>query len=283
MTVAVGTIVAANYVAFARVLAASLREHHPDVPFHVLLADDPDVLPLAAEPYRLLTLQEIGIPDLEDLVTRYDRQQLAIATKPFLLHHLLRQGYERAVFLDADVLVLGDLSPLLHHPAPVTLIPHHLHPLPDAQRELQVLVSGTYNGGVLGVEGSPGARRFLDWWGRRVRQYCHHDRELGVHFDQRWLDLAPSFFECTGTLRDPRIDVAYWNLPERRAVTPALFHFSGFDPARPDSVTRHVPGMTIQELGETAVLFRRYAALLEQAGWRESSRWPYRLGGGSRT
>ncbi|MDX6269800.1 MAG: hypothetical protein QOD28_1023 [Acidobacteriota bacterium] len=39
-SVVVATIVAKNYLSFARVLADSFRRQHPEVPFFVLLTDE---------------------------------------------------------------------------------------------------------------------------------------------------------------------------------------------------------------------------------------------------
>ena len=59
------TIVSANYLAYARVLASSLAEHHPGAPLVVLLVDrvagrfEP-----AVEPFQLLEVEEL--PTLPD-------------------------------------------------------------------------------------------------------------------------------------------------------------------------------------------------------------------------
>jgi hypothetical protein len=87
---AVATIVAKNYVPFARVLAQSFLSYHPDVPFLVLLSDEVDgYFDPGAEPFRLVRQSELGIPDLPRLRVRYDRKQVAVTSKPYLLSHLL--------------------------------------------------------------------------------------------------------------------------------------------------------------------------------------------------
>src|SRR5687767_5320287 len=110
MTTAVGTIVAKNFVPFARVLARSLREHHPAVPFFTVLADRVDAaFAPALEPFEIVTLDELEIPDLHRQCFRYTRQQLSILAKPYLLRHLLKRGFSAAVFLDADILIVDSL------------------------------------------------------------------------------------------------------------------------------------------------------------------------------
>ena len=59
-----GTIVAKPELPYARVLAKSLRRWHPDTPFLVLLADEvDDHFDPAAEPFGLLSLSQLPIPD----------------------------------------------------------------------------------------------------------------------------------------------------------------------------------------------------------------------------
>jgi hypothetical protein len=293
--VAVGTIAAKNFLPAARVLARSLHERHPEVPFFVVLADEVDgCFDPAAETFTLLPLARLGLPDLRRLCFRYTRHQLAAAAKPWLLTHLLDLGFDGALFLDADVLVTGDLSPLLaaarRHA--LVLTPHLTRPPRSddpVARELAILAAGVYNGGCLGCSGSPAARRFLAWAQERLLHHCRNDVAHGLHHDQRWLDLAPGLLDDVCILRDPGCNVAYWNLAERGLEVrdggeiraggqPCRFvHFSGFDAARPQRVTRHARA-GVEELGAAARLFAHYARRLEAAGHGEASRWPYAWG-----
>lgn len=290
--VAVGTVVARNYLPFARVLARSLAAHHPEVPLFVLMADEPGgAFGPEVEPFRTVPLAAVGIPELRRFVFRYTRQQVIVAAKPYLLRWLLDHGFERAVFLDADILVLGDLGPLL---APagarsILLTPHLLSPPvgPDRfARELAVLQAGVYNGGFVAVSGSASARDFLGWWQDRLFRHCQHAVAEGLHYDQRWLDLVPTLFDEVAVIHDPGANVAYWNLPERKVEVRGeavsvdgrpgrFFHFSGFDPDQSEIVTRYSQLVTTADVGEAAPLFARYATLLLEAGWRETRAWPY--------
>jgi hypothetical protein len=282
MSVAVGTIVARNFLPFARVLAASLREHHPAVPFFTVVADRPDAgCAHGSEPFEIVLLDELGISDLRRLCFGYSRQQMSIAMKPHLLDYLLGRGFTSAIFLDADILVLGSLQPLFDATGThaISLTPHLLTPLSGTDRrarDLNILQSGVYNGGFVGVSEHASARRFLAWWADRLHTHCRHDVAQGMHFDQRWLDLVPTLFDDVHIVRDAGCNVAYWNLAERASGVTRFFHFSGFRPENPQMVTRYSNHYTMETVGpETAALFARYVERLRDEGYFESRGRPY--------
>lgn len=289
---AVATIVAKNHISMARVLAASFNEYHPDVPFFVLLADGNDgQFDPADEPFKLLALDDLTIPHPERFRLNYTQQELSYACTPYLLEALLERGYTAAAFLKQESLVLDDLSPVLSEVPrhPITLVPHLLEPLTGedaAARELNILQSGIYNVGFLGVSDSPVARRFLVWWQDRVYRHCRHDVPGGMHFEQRWLDLAPVYFEGTHLVRDPGFNLGHWNLSEREVRVSAggltaggsplrFMRFSGFEPEQPEAVTRYNGRLEMGDIGPAADLFRRYARLLDEAGYQETGLWQY--------
>jgi hypothetical protein len=291
-SLAVGTVVAKRYLSLARVLAESFHHHHPEIPFYVLLADrvdgrfDPE-----AEPFRMLRLQDLAIPDLARFAFRYSQQELMYAATPHLLLHLLDRGYSGAAFLKQESLVVGDLSPVLEllHRHAIVLTPHLLEALSGtsgAARECNILQSGVYNVGFLGVGETPTSRAFLRWWVERLYEYCHHDVPQGMHFEQRWLDLVPAYFEDVHVVRDPGFNVAHWNLPDRKVTVSGdrvtvdghlgrFFRFSGFDPESPDAVTRYNDRLRMSDIGDAAEVFQRYAALLNSAGYDETRTWAY--------
>lgn len=280
--VAVGTIVAKNFLAFARVLGASLRQHHPDIPFFVVLADQVDgVFDPADEPFEVVPIQDLEIDNLRQLSFWYPRSELSISAKPYLLEYLLDRGYTGAVFIDADILILNTLDRLFQASVAhsVVLTPHLVDPLtsPDSvARELNILQCGVYNGGCLGVSSTPAGRRFLGWWKAHLWKHCRHNVAEAFHYDQRWLDLVPMLFDDVHIERDPAYNVAYWNLPERIGSTDVrFFHFSGFEPDKPAVVTRYSSRLAMSEAGSAATLFERYVALLAREGHNTTKHWPY--------
>jgi hypothetical protein len=282
--VAVGTLVTRSHLAFARVLRRSLAAFHPGLRCHVLVVDGSPAVDGAEPGSDTLGLADLDLPDATSFAFRHTRVSAVCAVKPWLLRWLLRRR-EHALYLDADMFVLADLDALLGELArrPLLLTHHLLGPLtgPDAAaRELRILRAGTFNAGLLGVSRSATAEAFLDWWSDRLAGHCRLDIAAGLHYDQRWLDLVPSFFADAAACRDPGVNVAHWNLHERplrlegerllagRAPC-RLFHFSGFDPRCPALLTRHALDPDVGDAAVLAALRARYAALLDAAGHPE--------------
>ena len=293
MGVAAGTIAAKSRLAEARVVATSLREHHPDIPFFVLLTDEVDgYFDPASKLYDFVDLDELELDSIGDLAFRYDRDPLSYALTASFIGHLLDRGFDRVVFLKQESLVTGDLGPLLNllETHPIVLTPHLLAPLAGADaeaRELNVLLSGTYNVGVVGVGAEDEGRRFGVWWHERLLRHCRHAVADGMHFEQRWADLVPGYFERTTVLRDQGVNVAHWNVRERMPDQSAdgqifvgsdpcrLFRFSGYDRSRPEQLSRYVPDLPVDGIADTAKIIARYRAALDAAGHARTSSWPY--------
>jgi hypothetical protein len=281
-----GTIVTGDYLPWARTLARSFAEHHPGVPFTVAVLGDCDRAALRDdEPFECAAPADLGLDGSEYawMAAIYDNFELSCAMKPWLLRRLIADA-DVAMYLDSDILVCGPLTDLARraHSDGIVVCPHLLEPPPDDGRfpnEDTILQSGQLNGGFVAIgRESPD---FLEWWQRRLRREC---RAFGAQnpqrfVDQRWLDLAVNYFDIT-PVRDRGANVAYWNLATRRLVhdgdryrvdgEPLLFmHFSGFDPARPEVLSKHLgPHPRIQPSQNPALarLCAEYCERLALAG-----------------
>jgi glycosyltransferase involved in cell wall biosynthesis len=288
------TIIAKNYLAYARVLCASLRRQHPEAATYVLLVDDVDgFFEPEKESFRLLQLHDLPLPRPRELCFRYDVLELSTAVKPFLLQALFERGHDRLVFLDPDIRAFAPLAAVLSllEDSEMVLTPHLTSPLRDEKHpsEREILMAGVYNLGFLGLAPTPATLRFLEWWADRCEEQCVSEPERGLFVDQRWMDLAPGFLDRVRVLRDPGYNVAYWNLHDRTLAGTAeaplvngeplvFFHFSGLDPLKPGLLSRHqdrYPSVASEPL---ASLVRAYSAEVLAAGHQVSARWPYTHG-----
>ena len=288
------TIIARNYVAHARVLAESFREHHPEGTCSVLVIDDPKgFIDPADEPFELLTIDEIGLPDAAQMAASYDVMELSTAVKPWLLRHLLdRPGVDSVAYLDPDIQVFAPLDEIFRRAREhdVVLTPHFTTPLPrdgGKPSEEDILVAGSYNLGFIALGSGDTARALLDWWSERLEKDCVNEPERGRFVDQRWIDLAPGLWPGIDVLRDTAFNIAYWNLPTRSLEDGddgsyrvdgkplRFFHFSGFDPRHPTKLSKHQTRIHVRDDPALTRICAEYADLLLARGFEEANEWPY--------
>ncbi len=295
---AICTVASKNYLAHVRTLAASVRAHHPDVPFLLLLCDRIDGrFDPVAESFEVLLGEELpNLPAPAQFFFRYDVLEANTALKPFFFEHAMRsRGIERLLFLDPDAWVtspLDDAFALLDR-TPIALTPHITRPIADRARpsELDILRAGVFNLGFLGLRASEPVRELLAWWKTRLLEHGEMDPDRGVHVDQRWMDLAPAFFPDATVALGPRFNVGYWNLQERGARLRArdrewwlgderlaFFHFSGLDPGDPEPISRHQDRFRLDGFPELRPLFDGYVSELRRNGWEDIRSWEYAYG-----
>jgi len=283
------TVIAKNYLAQARVLVRSLRPHHPTVAMHVLIVDETEgYVHEGNEEFAVVRLSDLQLPSEQEFCFRYNILELCTAVRPFLLRYLLRKGYTKLLYLDSDTRAYGPLSEALDilDTSRLALTPHLASPGGAAElpQERQILLSGAYNLGFLGLSLDPQVRAFLDWWADRCEHYCIVDPPNGLFADQRWMDLAPGMMDKVHIFRHHGYNVGHWNLSQRRLhgspLTPLvddvplrLFHFSGFDPSDASTLSRHCP--TTIPVEPLSTIVRQYASELFELGYQTCSSWPY--------
>lgn len=287
------TIVARNYLAQARVLSASFVAHHPGAEFVTLVIDGTETDRTTAGTTGAVCLpSDIGFAEGEwqQMAGVYTVVEFATAVKATFLRHLLDTGAGTVCepggavcFLDPDIVV--------YHPFPevfaaaeragIALTPHVLRPLPRdglEPDERMLMHAGLCNLGFICVADS--ARPFLDWWHERLRLDAVIDLPNALFTDQRWTDWIPTLFGCE-ILRDPGLNVAYWNAHERPLTRAGdgtilaagqplkFFHFSGFHTDQPWCLSTHVvdrPRCRLPDLPIVAELCDGYVNALDHAG-----------------
>lgn len=249
-TIHVFTSAACNYIPKVRALIASLRRHHPDWRVHLALSDEPpNSHDLSAEPFdEIHPVAELGIPHYRGWAFCHRIVELSTAIKPFLLARLLdRPDCGGVIYLDPDTIVFSRLDEVLAvlEQSNIALTPHLVAPETGLagvmDNEIASLKHGVYNLGFAAVAPTDTGRRFAAWWSDRCYHFCRDDIPSGLFTDQRWIDLAPAFFEGVCILRSTRLNVASWNV-STRTVTGTVpeavvvdgeplgfYHFTGFD------------------------------------------------------
>lgn len=152
-----------TYLDRARVLAETIRKHHPDWRLHLLLCDE-EPPGFSWDPHgeiydSIVRSNELKIPDYRRWAFGHNLVEFCTAVKGFMLDRLLANGADAAVYLDPDIALfspLEDVVSLLQHKA-VILTPHvtttetTLEAITD--NEIGSLKHGTYNLGFIAVRG----------------------------------------------------------------------------------------------------------------------------------
>lgn len=298
MKTAVVTIVTKNYIHFGRTLLSSVKAHHPEWDQYLLLVDEiGDEFNPGLEPFKVVTVAQLNLPDYKQFLFRYNAFELTMAMKPYVLDWLFKQGelYDKVIYFDADIYMYGAANELINaldEGNLMVLTPHLTSFLEDGllPGETQILLSGTYNLGCIGLSRHKDAQNFMDWWKRKLEKDCIIDFSMGLFADQKWLDLAPGYFEDVKILRHEGYNVAYWNLAQRlikkqgdkylvNGNTLTFFHFSGFDVSKPNEMSKYQNRFKLDELNRPLrELFEGYSQAVKKAGYEECKKWSYAFG-----
>lgn len=282
------TSICSNYLPKAMALAESVKRHCPDARFVLCLVerDVPSVAAAFPAFDEVILAKDAGWENFDSFMFRHSIVEASTAVKPRFIQHLLEryQSETKFVYLDPDVLVysnLSELESLLDHES-IVLCPHLLQP-GNIDMEISSLAHGSYNLGFLAVARSQNASDFLTWWAERLFLFCYDDKSRGIFTDQKWIDLAPCFYDVK-VLKHHGYDFATWSLlgSDLRTVgdnyvvngDPLRFiHFSGLDSG---TIDKAIGWWLTDKNKETFVtLYREYKQLLVKHGQEVLGKMPW--------
>lgn len=244
------TSITANYLPKARVLANSAKAVMPDAVFHLMLCDElPEHVNWEDEPFdNLLQIKDLELEHPEAWVFGHSVVELCTAVKGVAMETIFeRHGADKVFYFDPDTVIFGRLDELCEalESSSILLTPHQVEPESSVEaildNETASLKYGVFNLGFLGVSNDENGRRFSRWWADRLVRFCRDDRPAGLFTDQKWVNLAPCFFEGICVWRSPAFNVATWNITTREVAGDfdpgftvndeplGFYHFSGFD------------------------------------------------------
>jgi hypothetical protein len=282
------TIVSRNYAAQAATLMESLAAAEPKARRVVVATDGP--IPQLERLAEVIDAREVGAP-YAAMSVYYDALELNTAVKPYVFRKLLTEpGVASATYLDPDIFVFRPLDGVRRGlaEAQLALTPHLTRPLLGSSlpNDQAILQSGSFNLGFCAARAEPKVVDLMSWWADRCEFDCRVDLKNGLFTDQRWMDLSPGFVDSLAVLRDPGLNLAYWNL-EGRTLAKAkpgwtvdgepltFFHYSGFDPARPDVLSKHQDRVRVVAGSPLAELLADYAQAMLRNGHETSRAVPY--------
>ena len=258
MTLRFCTIVTPVTIAQARVMADSVRRHHPEAIVSAVVS--PGVPLREQEPFEVLSGP--AATSIPDLLQRW------------------RDHEGTLVYLAPTVCLYDTLEPALKaaREAGVALV-RRADVVPDDGRRpdaSDLLNAGAVSEGMVAMAAGQTARDFLDWW--RDRRSEAELRGAAPNADGRWLELAAKRFAGVVVLGDTGCDVSYWNLHERaltrdgervRAGGEPLrsLRFDGFRPDRPYWLSEDGTRVRVVDDPVLAGLCGEYAERLLEADW----------------
>jgi len=295
---AICTIIAKNYLAFARTLAQSFLSLHPDHKCYVLIVDDFEgLINPSQECFEIISLADLKIPNLPNLCFKYDVKELCTAVKARLLEYLIHEkSLSRLLYMDPDILVTGRLDSIYERLAAydIVLTPHLDTDFPNdglLPNDGHILRAGLFNLGFIGINSSANAIAFLNWWKPKLYEKCVVDLVNGYFVDQKFIDFVPLFFSNVFIEKDVGYNVAYWNLHSRRLSRDNgfwkcndgplyFFHFSGYSPES-ETISSHIPynpRYRFSNRPDLKQLFSEYRRLLAANGHDDARTWSYTHG-----
>lgn len=256
------TSICSNYLPKAMVLAKSIKQYNNA---RVLVCLTEKEIPQVARDFEyfdyVVLSRDLGFENFEGFIFKHSIVEAATSVKGQLFKYMFDefQDEEKFVYLDPDIKVYSELRELYEilDENEIVLTPHltiqedSLEAVMD--NELCALQHGVFNLGFLAVRRGSESRKFIDWWRSRLNMFCYDDIPRGIFTDQRWIDLAPCFFDVC-ILKHPGYNIAPWNLSKRKVkevkkyvyevngMPLRFFHYSGFDSGANEAmIKKYVP------------------------------------------
>lgn len=287
------TLCSNNYLPFAFALGKSIQSFIPNSNFIIGLVDqvDPEIDYSAFGEFEILPCFDLGYSEFDEMLLRYNIIEFNTAVKPFYFEYFFNSNPEidHIYYIDPDIFFYQSPMELEKEwgSSEILLTPN-LVELPEktVTGELASLRHGINNLGFIGVKRGENSSRFLSWWKERLRIYCKIDKCRGIFVDQKWIDLAPLFFEKIKSVKHLGWNMAWWNLSERNLIKVqegyfvnssksnlVFFHFSGFKPENKLYTERLLNGEF--EVNEESTLFQlheEYKKVLLESGYESLSK-----------
>lgn len=239
------TICSFNYISKALVLINSYKKLHPEHLFTLLIVDKKrESKTLLDLDLNVIWVEDLLIQDFNKYAFTFDIIEFNTNVKPMAIKHLLEKN-DKVIYLDPDIQLFSPIDFVLNEldNSSILITPHSLTPILDGCKpdDSDLLRFGAYNLGFIAVSRCEETILFLNWWSERCLKLGFYEPQIGLAVDQKWIDLAPSFFPNLKILHNPGLNVAFWNLHERflskvneqwfvnEKFPLIFFHFSSFN------------------------------------------------------
>ena len=277
------TIATRRTIPHARVLAQSFQRFYPDRRFYALVLDRDRPVADASDGIDWIALPELSVEprELDALSLICDAEQLVRSIKPALLQTLLAAQGGVIVYFDCDSRILSPLDEIVTSARADSIV---LFPYLSPSVPAHLPVDGVYDPGLIAV--GDGSEPFLRWWLDRMKAQSYKDLKKLFVTEQLSLDSVGAYFPEHAIIITPGWNVSYRNVPDGGVTWTGeryelggeplrVFHFSGYDPARPHLLSVHQgsePRVLLSREPALAKLCGEYREELLSAGFAASQR-----------
>ena len=281
---AVFTVCNVAYLPKALVLAESLL-HNSNTRLKIFIFDERRPLEFGHDLAEIFWVDEIGCENWRKLAFIYDITEFSTSLKPFIASKILEE-YNQVIFLDPDTMLFSSIECILIelNNASILLTPHYTTPQPSTitESDQAMMRFGSFNLGFFALKRDKEVEHFLEWWSRRCFDLCFMESQFGLSTDQKWISIAPCFYQGLKIIFDPGYNMAAWNTFEREInkvengkyyvndkYLLKFFHFSNFDHDDPQYVNArasceyNIQYPYLQEIGENySVRLKHFESLI---------------------
>jgi glycosyltransferase involved in cell wall biosynthesis len=255
-------------LARARVLVATLLEHHPDAHVTVLMLDVAPQLP-QIDGAQVLGMEEVIGPRAGLIAAANDAEELRAAALPFLLRRV-----SPAIYLAPGQRVLGSLDELAARLAQSSLVLASRLSGGGGAGHGDAFTTdgggGAFSHHLLGA--AEGAQEVLERWP------LFFPVEADKNPVSEWFESIPAITDDLAVLREKGWGLDPWTMSARvNGDAPAemsLFDFSELDPLQPALIWKTVDGLRLSSVPQFADVCDRHVAELLAAGYAEDDARP---------
>lgn len=210
------TIVSSSHIALAKALFSSLQKQNSDIKLHVLIIDENNSV--STDGFIIHTVNTLSsyrlFQKIEKKYAAGNKDHFRWSLKPVLISYLLQNGYDKVIFADSDTYFVNDFSFLFSFldDSSILLSPHwaNTDPWQNEDSLFAVLRGGLYNAGFIGA--NKNGLDAMNWWAEMCHYKMDKRKELGLHDDQKYLDILPVQFPGVKVLKHQGCNLASWNI-----------------------------------------------------------------------
>lgn len=148
--------------------------------------------------------------------------------KPYCLMRALKI-YKKVIYIDPDIYFVNDIKKIYDEITGILLTPHFRTIFnDDGDLNTLLFTHGYFNAGFIGCLKDNCCLDCLSLWGKSCLARCEKNLDMGIHDDQKYLELMFIEFDCVRKTKNKGMNIGGWNIYDIdfENIDPIFFHFS---------------------------------------------------------